>query len=167
MRLPENPHMERKAILHLQLVHNPDVTLPVHERFSVVAVQRRGRQGFPPRSSLGKSLDAGFPAAHARGKLEFGDNFYGVVHMGFFVAFNSGTFVEKSNQFSIDKSTARAKIVRQDWWILLREYIELGAKVKFCYGRFEVPWMDDACCCGGWVHDAEKLVSTLGTAIDL
>ncbi|KAJ7488337.1 hypothetical protein FB451DRAFT_1227031 [Mycena latifolia] len=156
MRLPENAHMERKEILFLHLQHKGDSTLPVHDRFHVMSISRRGRSDIVPGSTL-YDIDAGYPEACARGKLEFGDNFYGSVRMGFSVVFNSRAVAERMKHFSIDKRTARAKIVRQDWWILLREYAESGAKVKFCCGRLGGPGTDDICCCGGWVHDAEKL----------
>lgn len=157
MRLPKNPHMERKEILHIQLHHKGDPTLPVHARFDIMQIGRRELAELPALSALHATV-ARYPENCERGKVELGDRFYGVVRIGFAVLFGPdyATVTEEMKVFSIDKATARAKIVRQDWWMLLKEYVELGAKMKFCCGR--LPGMDDICCCGGWVHDAEKLV---------
>jgi hypothetical protein len=56
--------------------------------------------------------------------------------------------------FSIDKDLARENIVRQEWWLLLRGYNKLGARMKLCCGR--AASVEDVCCCCGWAHDEEK-----------
>ncbi|KAJ6571265.1 hypothetical protein B0H19DRAFT_1255254 [Mycena capillaripes] len=158
MRLPENPHMERKAILFVHLHHTGDLTVPIHQRFAVMSVSRRESGDISPLSPLRPAL-ARYPEVCERGKIELGEDFYGCVRFALTVTFGGEceapkTITERMVQFSIDKETARANIVRQDWWILFREYVELGAKIKFCCGR--LPGVEDLCCCGGWVHDAEK-----------
>ncbi|KAJ7121601.1 hypothetical protein C8R44DRAFT_786537 [Mycena epipterygia] len=155
LRLPENPHMERTEMLYIQLHHKGDSTLPVHDRFFVMAVGRRSLAELPPLSAL-RGTGTRYAENCERAKVELGDRFYGVGRVGFSVLFgaNSNAVSEKLKHFPIDKISARANIVRQDWWMLFREYVEVGAKMKFCCGR--LPGMDDICCCGGWVHDAEK-----------
>ncbi|KAJ7692461.1 hypothetical protein B0H17DRAFT_541237 [Mycena rosella] len=155
MHLPENPHMERQEILYLQLHHKGDSTLPIHDRFWVLAVGRRSRAELVPGSAL-CAMNAGYPEACERGKIELGDSFYGVVRIGFSILFGPqpSAVAERMKHFSIDKTTARATIVRQDWWTLFRGYVELGAKIRFCCGR--VQGLDGLCCSGGWVHDAEN-----------
>jgi hypothetical protein len=163
MRLPENPHMERKAILCLILCYRDDTTLPVHQRFRVEEIGRREldeMRAFPELQSAMTSKTV-YPQFCARGEVEFGDNFYGCVRVGLHVAYGPHLYaptavVQQMIHFSIDKDLARANIVRQEWWLLLREYIKLGARMRFCCGR--VPGMEDVCCCGGWVHDEEKRV---------
>ncbi|KAJ7890130.1 hypothetical protein B0H14DRAFT_2690686 [Mycena olivaceomarginata] len=155
MRLPENPHMERKAILCLILCYRDDTMLPVHQRFRVEEIGRRELDEMRAFPELQRST----PQFCARGEVEFGDNFYGCVRVGLHVAYGPHLYaptavVQQMIHFSIDKDLARANIVRQEWWLLLREYIKLGARMRFCCGR--VPGMEDVCCCGGWVHDEEK-----------
>ncbi|KAJ7723506.1 hypothetical protein DFH07DRAFT_946516 [Mycena maculata] len=160
MRLPENPHMKRKAVLRIELHHEGDSTLPVHHRFTVRQIDRRELWEMGPGSNL--RSDAQYIQNCERGKLEFGKNFYGVVRIGFYVLFDpldSPAKTEEMKSFSIDRATSRSSIVRQDWWILFREYVTLGAKMRFCCGRLE--GLEDICCCGGLVHDAEKLMSSI------
>jgi hypothetical protein len=57
--------------------------------------------------------------------------------------------------FSISKDIAEARVLRDDWWILLREYISRGEKMRFCCGKVDV---DGVCCCGGWMHDEDQKV---------
>ncbi|KAJ6608644.1 hypothetical protein B0H10DRAFT_1815351 [Mycena sp. CBHHK59/15] len=161
MRLPDpdSTHMERKAMFYLQLYHKGDPSLPVWDRFRVLSVGRRDLDDLVPLSTLRHSQGS-YSKACERGKIELGSRFYGVIQIGISALFgpeHSPAVAERLKQFSIDKVTAHAKIVRQDWWILFREYVAVGAKTKFCCGK--IPGMDDVCCCGGWVHDAEKRVS--------
>ncbi|KAJ7440560.1 hypothetical protein B0H11DRAFT_2352637 [Mycena galericulata] len=157
MRLTEDPHRERKPIFHVQLLHKGSSTLPVWDRFEVMGIQLRTPAEMPPDSMFRPEMRAEYEQSCARGRVEMGNRFYGVVRLDFFVMFSPTALTEEMKYFSIDIATARARIVRQDWWMLLREYVAVGAKMKFCCGQFSGPGLDDICCCGGWVHDAERL----------
>ncbi|KAJ7175129.1 hypothetical protein C8R43DRAFT_976018 [Mycena crocata] len=155
MRLPENPHMERKALLFLQIQYEEDhADLPAHRKFSIISVGRPYMNDLPLQSVLRKTA-AQYSQMCDRGRIELGDRFYGVGRVGIDVCVGGTSVVtERLKHFSIDTETAPANIVRQDWWVLFREYVALGARIKFCCGK--MGGVDDICCCGGWVHDDEK-----------
>jgi hypothetical protein len=91
MRLGENPHMERNAILYVQLRHTRDPTLPLHGRFTVFSIRRPDLGVLPPGSSL-KSTD-GYEESRQRGRLEMGSEFYGVVLVAVCVCIGPGNVV--------------------------------------------------------------------------
>ncbi|KAJ7268450.1 hypothetical protein C8J57DRAFT_1509634 [Mycena rebaudengoi] len=92
------------------------------------------------------------------GKVELGTDFYGVMSYRLPVFFEPEVrpiaMTEKGKHFSIDSETARVAITRPDYWTLFRDYVSAGAKTRFCCGNGGDT--HGACCCGGWVHDAEK-----------
>ncbi|KAK7046372.1 hypothetical protein R3P38DRAFT_3307753 [Favolaschia claudopus] len=155
MRLPENPHMERDAFFCVALHHTGDLTLPIHNRFVVLEISRRGRDEIRLRPKLSASVSLQ-PKACNCGKAEFGKSFYGCIlmHIASFFGPDMNALSERVMHFHIDKTLAKANIARQDWSVLLREYVELGAKMHFKCGK--VPGAEDICCCGGWVHEEEK-----------
>ncbi|KAK6988120.1 hypothetical protein R3P38DRAFT_3098341 [Favolaschia claudopus] len=158
MRLSDHPHAERTLFLCAQIHHTGDLTLPIPKRFIVRAIGLRQFEEISPLSALhvaGKR----YPEFIARGKIELGDSFYGCVRVAIMAGYGSNPEVpnmiaEEMKHISIDKQLARARLVREDWWMLFREYVALGARVRFCCGR--LPGADDVCCCGGWIHDEEK-----------
>ncbi|KAF7343749.1 hypothetical protein MSAN_01955500 [Mycena sanguinolenta] len=165
MRLPETPHMERTEIFSLTIHHKGDPSRPVQQRFAVIEVARRRAAEFPPMSTVFQGMKS-YPGFCERGKVEMGARFYGCVRVGILATYGPSVdepvaVIQRLNHFSIDDTTARAKIVRQDWFMLFREYVEQGARIKFCCGR--LPGAEDVCCCGGWVHDEEKRKAFSGT----
>ncbi|KAJ8088315.1 hypothetical protein PM082_022387 [Marasmius tenuissimus] len=95
------------------------------------------------------------PATYARtermGKIEFGNDFYGVLSYVVLTAFKNKNgepiaFFPFPKQFSIDK--------KLDWWNLLRRYVSDGKKIKFCCGKLAEEL--GICWYGGWAHDEEK-----------
>ncbi|KAJ7150682.1 hypothetical protein C8R46DRAFT_1305323 [Mycena filopes] len=158
MELPQRPHLERLTVLALCLRHKRKPNLPVWDKFEVTSITRMDA------AFLAAHMNPGLDASHyakvcEKGKIELGDSYYGMGRYSFSVQFNEGWKeqpTEKLNHFAISKETARAQSLRADPWVLLREYINVGAKMKFCCGRLRIPGMDDICCCGGWVHDEEK-----------
>ncbi|KAJ7203254.1 hypothetical protein GGX14DRAFT_369690 [Mycena pura] len=163
MRLPERGHTERQCVLGVELYHKGDeaAKLPLHDRFEVRSVGLREPGDFPAGSVL-NDLSEPYAAQCKRGAIELGGDFYGVLGIAFTVFFvPTGAAIpnsisEQVKYFAIDQATAQARLTRADWWILFREYVKLGAKIKFCCGR--LPGVEDVCCCGGWVHDAERRV---------
>ncbi|KAJ7889549.1 hypothetical protein B0H14DRAFT_2336733, partial [Mycena olivaceomarginata] len=63
MRLPENPHMARKAILCLILCYPDDTTLPVHQRFRMeeIGAPRTRRDACVPGAAVGDGFEDGLP----------------------------------------------------------------------------------------------------------
>ncbi|THU83659.1 hypothetical protein K435DRAFT_822915 [Dendrothele bispora CBS 962.96] len=118
--------------------------LPVHQRFVV------------------EKIDAMREANAERGRIEFGNDYYGTRTYNVIATFKPGNFLGTTfcpKQFAIDKRTAKVGVVREDWWILFREYVSAGQKMKFCCGKLNIPGVtDDLCCCGGWTHDQGKKV---------
>ncbi|KAJ7760320.1 hypothetical protein B0H14DRAFT_2634219 [Mycena olivaceomarginata] len=119
---------------------------------------RTRRDACVPGAAIGDDFEDEFCA---RGKVQFGDNLYGCVRVGLHVAYGPHLYaptavVQQMIHFSINKDLARENIVLQERWLLLREYIKLGARMRLCCGR--VASMEDVCCCGGWAHDEEKRV---------
>ncbi|KAJ6613764.1 hypothetical protein B0H10DRAFT_2222003 [Mycena sp. CBHHK59/15] len=159
MELTKTPHMERIALLYLQIRHKGDPRLPVADRFEIMSIGRESVSAFPLRDQSPLCIQ---PESYAqsceRGKLEMGDDFYGVVRYGLTVVFGPEekpyAATHKWKHFSIDKTTAQAPSTRPDYWTLFREYVKAGAKMKFCCGK--VAESAGICCCGGWVHDEEK-----------
>ncbi|KAJ6516547.1 hypothetical protein C8R47DRAFT_1312987 [Mycena vitilis] len=158
MDLPQRPHLERLTVLALCLRHKRDPSLPVWDRFEVASITRMEAAVLAAKNpSLG--LDPGFYAKICeKGKIEMGSNFYGMGRYYFAVAFTEQKIIEFEyvRHFAISREVARAQSLHDKPWLLLREYISIGAKVRFCCGKLRNLGLDDVCCCGGWVHDAEK-----------
>ncbi|KAJ7062553.1 hypothetical protein C8F01DRAFT_985962, partial [Mycena amicta] len=167
LELRTRPHGERKCILCVHLHHKgAEVTsgpgrLPVQQRFEIIAVGLNEPNDLPAWCEL-RLYDSAHPSYKAtceRGKIELGSQFYGTGRIGLTAHFGPlerAVFAEHMTMFAIDRDRAHATRTRDDWWTLFREYVAVGAKLKYCCGR--VPGARDACCCGGWMHDEEKKV---------
>ncbi|KAJ7062545.1 hypothetical protein C8F01DRAFT_1368328 [Mycena amicta] len=165
LQLRLRPHDERKYMLCVQLHHKgAEVTsgpgrLPVQQRFEIIAVGLNEPNDLPAWSCLRlfDSSHSSYQGACERGKIEQGSRFYGTGRFGLSAHFGPlerAVLVENIKMFAIDRDTAYATRTRDDWWTLFREYVSVGAKLRFCCGR--VPGALGGCCCGGWVHDEEK-----------
>ncbi|KAJ7890145.1 hypothetical protein B0H14DRAFT_2561418 [Mycena olivaceomarginata] len=109
MRLPENPHMERKAILCLILCYLEDTMPLLHQRFRMEEIGLRELDEMRAGGAVGDDFEDGLPRVLRAWQA--------MIH------------------FSIDKDLARENIVRQEWWLLLSGYNKLGARMKLCCGR--------------------------------
>lgn len=161
MELPQRPHMEEDAIFCIRMRHKRDPTLPVWDKFEVMNISREPVEDIRHRAGAELPLNATLYAqACAKGRVEMGTNFYGVIRYAFLVHFDDRRVIHASKlrHFAITKETARAQSLRDDWWVLLREYISTGTKMRFCCGQVKLPGFEDICCCGGWVHDPEQRV---------
>ncbi|KAJ7779676.1 hypothetical protein B0H16DRAFT_1499580 [Mycena metata] len=157
MRLTENPHKERDTILFIQIAYAPaHATLPVEHKFSVISVGRPDIEELPQPSQFQQETYGGYDQSQADARLKLGDQFYGVARIGVDLCIGTSVVTERLKTVVIDKTTARANLVRQEWWLLFREYVAAGRKMKFCCG--EVPDMEGGCCCGGWAHEDEDVV---------
>ncbi|KAF7300009.1 hypothetical protein MKEN_01323400 [Mycena kentingensis (nom. inval.)] len=157
-RVRTNPHAERTSIMCVELSYKgaAAANLPVQLRFTVRNVGLKSAGDFPAGSTL-REMDASHPAyrsAVARGKIEMGAQFYGTGCLAVLTQFAEMLPpVPNVKMFAIDRETAFAKPTERDCWELFREYVNVGAKLRFCCGRVRGA---STCCCGGWVHDEEK-----------
>ncbi|KAF8169003.1 hypothetical protein K438DRAFT_242583 [Mycena galopus ATCC 62051] len=158
MELPERPHLEKHAVLCIRMWHKRDSSLPLWDKFEVMTIGREGLGDLPREAPL-PIQPAQYERACEKGRIELGRDFYGVVRYVFLVHFGKDKRIihtAKMRHFAISHEIARTRSLRADWWVLLREYINNGTKMRFCCGKIPIPHCEDICCCGGWVHDAEK-----------
>ncbi|KAF7293900.1 hypothetical protein HMN09_01186100 [Mycena chlorophos] len=155
---PAASSKERELMLDVRLHHKGTAAnlggLPAKHRFEIISIGLANHRE-APEFFLGSYL--GYEAARERGKIEQGRQFYGIGRMGFTAHYGDlslGVTASYIKMFAIDKDTARAKPTTDQWWTLFRQYVEAGAKMRFCCGR--VPGVEGVCCCGGWTHDEEK-----------
>nr|GAT46928.1 predicted protein [Mycena chlorophos] len=151
---------ERDLMLDVRLHHKGTAAdlggLPAKHRFEIISIGLTNHRE-APELFLGSYL--GYEAARERGKIEQGRQFHGIGRMGFTAHYGDlslGVTASYIKMFAIDKDTARAKPTTDQWWTLFRQYVEAGAKMRFCCGR--VPGVEGVCYCGGWTHDEEKKV---------
>ncbi|KAF9029793.1 hypothetical protein BDZ89DRAFT_1159624 [Hymenopellis radicata] len=153
-RLVETPHMEKDAMFMVVLSYDGRDPRP-HRKFKVDSVSRIGRQDFGPQVFALLSDEADRRHYEAMGRVEMGELYYGTGSYGVDVNFAQRKEPFKAIKwFSMDKYTARATLVRQDWFRLFREYVDTGSKMSFCCGKLE-GW--GTCCCGGWTHDKKRV----------
>ncbi|KAF7288923.1 hypothetical protein MIND_01408500 [Mycena indigotica] len=160
------PHREREYVLDVWLCHKGVAVtqgpgrLPVSKRFDVLGVSLKEPRELTILREDSNDFTESYPDACVQGRIELGDEYYGtgrISYMARFVpglSFSAGHVATKQKVFAFSKEVAGAARTRDDWWILFREYVAVGAKMKFCCGR--IPGFEDVCCCGGWVHDEEK-----------
>ncbi|KZP26720.1 hypothetical protein FIBSPDRAFT_854383 [Athelia psychrophila] len=171
LRLFQEPHAEKSGLLSVSLHYKEDWSNhPVHKRFTVEQVDFPRRWDTPAlvhpnllrmvRAVLDPASTA---AAIAKGKIEFGNNFYGVAQYlvaGFFVLPGSAVPVgaaEYHKSFSFDNDTARADVTPH-WVMLFRDFVLKGTKMRFCCRKMVVPGSSEPlCCCGGWTHNLEDV----------
>ncbi|KAJ7584121.1 hypothetical protein C8J56DRAFT_197941 [Mycena floridula] len=149
-------HAEQHSMLSILLSHKNDLSLPIQHRFNVLEIARNHLH--PETSAIDHQLLAGREKCIKMGKIEMGDQYHGTG--GYFIRFFEGASdtpqfhsLREPKYFSFDKDTAAARVIPEQFWILLRQYFDQGAKMKFCCGKLDI---DGICCCGGWVHDEEK-----------
>ncbi|KAJ7928162.1 hypothetical protein B0H13DRAFT_1597845, partial [Mycena leptocephala] len=155
MQLPESPHLEQRVFIVL-LRHKRDPSQPVWNKFEVVNI------GMYHLSEVPHVEICSYDQSCAGGRIQLGASLFGVVRSVFLVCLGEDGQIPHTvnvRELSIDHEMARARPLREDWWLLLREYINTGAKMRFCCGKIPTPGFEDICCCGGWVHDTEKRVN--------
>jgi hypothetical protein len=154
LNLPHFPHQERDSVLAICITHKRDATLPLQHRFTIDAISRYNRND-PEDRLAARELIRRLDSAEMQntikfGKAEMGSNYYGTLMIVVIAFFSVDPFVSIPiyKSFSIDKSTASAKVMDGPWWPPLRHILENGLKMKFCCGKIE----GVGCCCRGWIH---------------
>ncbi|KAK7461382.1 hypothetical protein VKT23_008561 [Stygiomarasmius scandens] len=160
-KYPPEARVQDHHMFTVCLTYKRDRTLPIHDRFTVEKVYLEDRHANELMELIFRSVEASLPQRQEMGRIEMGNNYYTTVTYVVFANFGApgasdpGT-AYRLKQFSIDKRAANANVVREDWWMLLREYVNAGRKIKFCCGKIKIPGAEDLCCCGGWVHEGDK-----------
>ncbi|KAG6915637.1 hypothetical protein DXG01_010638 [Tephrocybe rancida] len=149
LNLPEYPHQERESMLQIAITHKKDSTLPIEMRFTIGGISRISRN-----DPGGAVLDILFNHPDIRqasefGKKEMGRDYYGTTIFLIMAEFSPSVMRMRPKCFSINKTTARAKVISGPWWPPLRYMMENGKRMRFCCGKIE----GVGCCCGGWVHE--------------
>ncbi|KAF8899726.1 hypothetical protein CPB85DRAFT_1256931 [Mucidula mucida] len=134
--------MEKDAIFTVVISYDGRDPRP-HMKFMVECVSRIGRQELRPEMFAWLSDEADRRHYEAMGNLFYGTGSYRV-HV---------KFSQREEPFRAIK-WAQASLVRQDWFKLLREYVDTGSKMSFCCGKLEEL---GRCCCGGWTRDKKRM----------
>lgn len=149
-----NDNLWEHTMLNVIIKHKNDTSLPIQHRFHVVNISRE------PMPMTNERLRPARENYAKMGRVEMGDQYHCTTAFALFLQGKMDLAHDSPFQqikfFSVDKATAAARVTRDDWWILLREYVARGAKMKFCCGKLDI---DGICCCGGWVHDEQQRVS--------
>jgi hypothetical protein len=170
-----NPDRYRYLALWVDMSYKNDPILPAEKQFVLNAISLVGPHETGPLRDL-VFKDSTYDQACHMGKMEMGDDFYAVVRYVLVVKFGDPSTnirpILKVKFFSVDKPYGEAPLTRDEWWLLLREYVEKGAQMKFCCGK--LPGLpNDTCCCGGFTHDGRaqvnisELCCTCGPSFDL
>ncbi|KAK7046348.1 hypothetical protein R3P38DRAFT_69123 [Favolaschia claudopus] len=161
LNLRENPHLERTASFCVSLHHTGDLSVPPHKRFILRNVSLLSHDQLIHRRMVYTMLALkGYPAICERGRVELGARYYGSIRVAILASYGPDASkptatTERLVHFSINKELAKARVVTRDWAALLGEYVRLGARMRFCCGK--ITEAQDICCCGGWIHDEEKV----------
>ncbi|KAJ7019893.1 hypothetical protein C8F04DRAFT_325618 [Mycena alexandri] len=131
MQLPKSPHLEQRVFIVL-LRHKRDLSQPVWNKFEVVNI------GMYHLNEVPHLEICSYEQSCARGKIQLGASFFGVIRSVFLVCLEKNgqtPNIVNVRELPIDHEMASARPLREDWWLLLREYINTGAKMRFCCGK--------------------------------
>jgi hypothetical protein len=123
MQLHRHAHKEIDAVMCIRMRHKRDSSLPIWNKFEVMTIGLEALDDLAPGARLPTQPEF-YAQVCAKGRIELGDEFYRVMKYVFLVKFGEDRRIihtTKMRRFPISQEMSRARSLRQDRWLLLRE----------------------------------------------